>query len=161
MSPFTRQSLILAAFALLAAPLTLAVAEAAEPPDNIVEALAEAARACKDMDGKPNTDAVLRMEDLNSDGGEDWIADYAKMKCEGGINPLCSDAGCTIQIYLWDGEASWDVVFEDLVRSYKFGTSGGKRMLYVTTSGIPCNKPVTETCKYNYRLDKDTVVPIE
>jgi hypothetical protein len=156
-----RQLLILAAFAFLTASAVPAIAQAAEPPDNIAEAIAEAARACKDMDGTPNTDAVLKTEDLNGDGGEDWIADYAKMKCEGGINPLCSDAGCTIQIYFWDGEASWDVVFEDFVRSYKFGKSGGKRMLNVTTSGLPCNKPVTETCKYNYRLEKDAVVPVE
>ena len=141
--------------------MTLAAAGAAEPPDNIVEAIADAERACKDMDGKPDTGAVLKMEDLNGDGGEDWIADYGKMKCDGGINPLCSTAGCTIQIYFWDGATSWDVVFEDLVRSYKFGTSGGKRMLYVTTSGIPCNKPVAETCKYTYRLEKETVVPVE
>ena len=141
--------------------MTLATAEAAEPPDNIAEAIAEAARACKDMDGTPNTDAVLSVEDVNGDGGEDWIADYAKMKCEGGINPLCSNAGCTLQIYFWDGETSWDVGFEDLVRTYKFGKSQGKRMLYVTTSGIPCNKPVAETCKYTYRLEKDAVVPVE
>jgi hypothetical protein len=157
----SRQSLDIAALAVLAACVTLATAEAAEPPDNIAEAIAEAARACKDMDGTPNTDAVLSVEDVNGDGGEDWIADYAKMKCEGGINPLCSNAGCTLQIYFWDGETSWDVGFEDLVRTYKFGKSQGKRMLYVTTSGIPCNKPVAETCKYTYRLEKDAVVPVE
>ncbi len=160
MTRFFRQPLRLATLAVVTAS-ALATALAAEPPDNIAEALAEAARACKDMDGTPNTDAVLKTEDVNGDGGEDWIADYSKMKCEGGINPLCSNAGCTLQIYFWDGETSWDVVFEDLVRSYKFGTSGGKRMLYVTTSGIPCNKLVEETCKYTYRLDKDTVVPVE
>ncbi len=141
--------------------LALAAAAAAEPPDNIAEVIAEAARACKDMDGTPNTDAILTTEDVNADGGEDWIADYAKLKCEGGINPLCNIAGCTLQIYFWDGGTSWDVVFEDQVRSYKFGTSSGKRMLYVITSGLPCNKLVEETCKYNYRLEKDTVVPVE
>jgi hypothetical protein len=157
---FFRQ-FFLATLAAATPSLALAAGAGAAPPDNIAEALAEAARACKDMDGTPNTDAVLSNEDVNADGGEDWIADYAKMKCEGGINPLCSTAGCTLQIYFWDGGTSWDVVFEDLVRSYKFGTSGGKRMLYVITSGLPCNKLVEETCKYDYRLEKDTVVPVE
>jgi hypothetical protein len=151
----------LALFAVLLSGLTFATAEAAEPPDNIAEALADAAQACKITGGKPNTDAVLRSEDVNGDGGEDWIADFSKMTCEGGINPLCSDAGCTLQIYFGDGATDWDVVFEDLVRSYKFGTSDGKRMLYVITSGLPCNKPVTDTCSYTYRLDKDTVVPVK
>lgn len=160
MSPSTPKFL---GTACLAVALSLAVApvHAAEPPDNVAGAIAEAARACKDMDGKPNTDAVLHVEDLNGDGGEDWVADYSKLKCEGGINPLCSDAGCTLQIYFWDGETAWDVVFEDFVKSYKFGKSGGKHMLYVTTSGIPCNKPASATCKYTYRLDKDAVVPVK
>ena len=134
---------------------------AAEPPDNVAAAVAQAAQACKDMDGQPNTDAVLTVEDLNGDGGEDWIADYGKLKCEGGVNPLCGTGGCSIQIYFWDGATAWELVFEDLVKSYKFGKSGGKRMMYVTTSGDPCNKPSNETCSYTYRLEKDAVVPLE
>lgn len=161
MRPFTPTFLRVAAPAVLALAMMFAPARAAEPPDNVSEAIDNAERACKDSNGTPNADAVLKVDDLNGDGGEDWIADYAKMKCEGGINPLCSNAGCTLQIYFWDGETSWDVGFEDLVRSYKFGKSQGKRMLYVTTSGIPCNKPVAETCKYTYRLEKDAVVPVE
>jgi len=141
--------------------LALAPAYAAEPPDNVAEAVAQAAQACKDVDGTPNTDAVLKVEDFNGDGGEDWLADYGKLKCEGGVHPLCGSGGCTIQIYFWDGGTSWDVVFEDLVQSYKFGKSGGKRMLYVTTSGLPCNKPIAETCKYTYRLEKDALVPVK
>jgi len=147
--------------ALLAVSVALAPARAAEAPDNIAEALSDAERACKDTNGTPNADAALTVEDVNGDGGEDWLIDYAKFKCDGGINPLCGTAGCTLQIYFWDGGAAWDVVFEDLVKSYKFGKSGGNRMLYVTTSGVPCNKLVSETCEYTYRLDKDAVVPVQ
>jgi hypothetical protein len=161
LSPFSPKRLGAALPALIVLWVVAAPARAAEPPDNVAEAVAEAARACKDMNGTPNTDAVLKVEDLNGDGGEDWIADYAKLTCEGGINPLCGTAGCTLQIYFWDGEFAWDVVFEDLVQSYKFGKSGGQRMLYVTTSGLPCNKPAAQTCKYTYRLEKDRVVPVE
>jgi hypothetical protein len=121
----------------LAMCLALVAGHAAEPPDNIAEALDEAARACRDMNGVPNTDAVLKVEDLNGDGG------------------------CTLQLYVWDGATAWDLVFEDLVQSYKFGKNGGKRMLYVTTSGLPCNKPAAESCKWTYRLEKDAVVPVE
>lgn len=146
---------------MLALSVMFAPARAAEPPDNVSEAIDNAERACKDSNGTPNADAVLKVDDLNGDGGEDWVADYAKLKCEGGINPLCGTAGCTLQIYFWDGGAAWDIVFEDLVQSYTLGKSGGKPMLYVTTSGVPCNKPVAETCKYTYRLEKDAVVPVE
>jgi hypothetical protein len=136
-------------------------AVAAEPPDNVVEAIKAAEQACRDMEGKPNAEAVLTVDDLNGDGGEDWLADYSKLKCDGGINPLCGSAGCTLQIYLWDGETSWDLLFEDLVQSYKFGKSGGKHVLYVTTSGLPCNKPAAETCQWTYRLEKDAIVPVK
>jgi len=146
--------------ALLVLSAALAPARAAQPPDNVAEAISDAERACKDTNGTPNADAVLKVDDLNGDGGEDWLADYAKFKCDGGVNPLCGAAGCTLQIYFWDGDIAWDLVFEDLVQSYKFGNSGGERMLYVTTSGVPCNKPVAESCEYTYRLDKDAVVPV-
>lgn len=145
----------------LALVLALGAAHAAEPPENVAEAVAQAAQGCRNMNGVPDTGAVLSVEDVNGDGGEDWIADYAKLKCEGGINPLCGSAGCTLQLYFWDGATAWDLVFEDLVQSYKFGKSGGKRMLYVTTSGVPCNKPVAETCAWTYRIEKDGVVPVE
>ncbi len=151
----------LAAVAALCVSAGFTPSRAAEPPDNVVAAVAEAAQACNGLGGKPNTDAVLSVQDLNGDGGEDWIADYSKLKCEGGVNPLCSDIGCTLQLYFWDGETAWDVVFEDIVKSFKFGKSDGKRMMYVTTSGDPCNKPTAQTCKYTYRLDKDAVVPVK
>jgi len=157
---FSFQLLRLAAAAALALPLAHVAARAAEPPDNVAQAIVDADQACTDLNGKPNHDAVLTVEDVNGDGGEDWIADYSKLKCEGGINPLCSDGACTLQIYLWDGETQWDLLFEDLVQSYKFAKVGGKHMLYVTTPGTPCNKPVAETCKYEYRLDKDAIVPV-
>jgi hypothetical protein len=137
------------------------LARAAEPPNNVAQAVTDAAQACKDSDGKPNGDAVLSTKDLNGDGREDWIADYKKFKCDGAANQLCTSAGCTLQLYFWDGETAWDLVYEDLVQSYKFGKSGGKPMMYVTTSGDPCNKPTADHCYYIYRLDKDAVVPVK
>lgn len=154
------QPLRLALFAALCLA-SAARAFAAEPPENVAGAIKEAAQACVQLGGKPNTDAILKVDDLNGDGGEDWIADYSKLKCEGKPNPLCGDGGCTLQIYFWDGESGWDVVFEDLVESYKLGKADGKPMLYVTTPGTPCNKPTTETCKYAYRLEKDAVTPVK
>jgi len=78
----------------------VAGARASEPPDNVAAAVADAERQCKDLDGTPNSNAVLSMRDVNADGGEDWIADYAKLNCEGGLNPMCNADGCLLQIYL-------------------------------------------------------------
>ena len=62
-------------------------------------------------------------------------------------------------LYLASGHG-WDLVFEDFARSYKFSDSGDSRIMHVTTSGIPCNKPAEDICRYNYRLDQDGVMPV-
>ncbi len=113
------------------------------------------------MDGKPNADAVLSTQDLNGDGGEDWIADYNKLKCDGIPNPLCTNGGCTLQIYFWDGETAWDLVFEDLVQELQIRQ--GRRQAHVVCDhvGRSLQQAHHETCNYTYRLDKDAIVPVK
>jgi hypothetical protein len=136
------------------------VAYAEDPPEEIAETIAEAAEVCRAQGGKPETTEALRGDDLNADGGSDWIADYAKIKCEGGANPACNPNGCMLQLYFWNGDG-WDKVFEDFVKGYKFSSSGKTRTMHVTTAGTPCNKPAEETCSYNYRLEEDAVSPVQ
>jgi len=144
----------------LATILGPAHAHAEAPPEEIAETIGEAAELCRERGGKPDTAAVLSDEDLNGDENGDWIADYAKLKCTGAENPACNSAGCTLQLYFWNGDG-WDKVFEDFVKTYKFSRSGDTRTMHVTTSGIPCNKPAEEHCTYNYRLEKDAVPPVQ
>ena len=125
--------------------------------NEVHRALTEAAQACRQMSGVPNTEAVLKAEDLNGDGGEDWIADYAKLRCDGGINQMCDDEGCVLQIFLWNGAAAWNLAFDDPVKSYKFVNRGGKRLLQVTKAGSACDKPATATCRETYILDEDAI----
>jgi len=139
---------------------SLAPAQAEGAPEEIAEIIAEAAQICHASGGKPDTAPILRSDDLNGDGRSDWIADFAKFKCEGAANPACNPNGCTLQLYLRSGD-DWDLVFEDFVKAYKFSTSGDTRTMHVTTSGVPCNKPAEETCQYNYRLEKDAVRPVQ
>jgi hypothetical protein len=145
----------------VAVSLGLAPAHSEDAPEDIAEIIAEAAQVCRAAGGKPDTAAILRGDDLNGDGGSDWIADFAKLTCEGADNPACNANGCTLQLYFRDGGEGWDLVFEDFVKSYKFSSSGDTRTMHVTTSGIPCNKPAVETCSYNYRLNKEAVMPVQ
>lgn len=135
-------------------------AHSEEQPSDIAEIIAEAAQVCRTQGGKAETAAILSGGDLNGDGNSDWIADFAKLKCEGAANPACNANGCMLHLYFWDGDAAWDLVFEDFVKSYKFSSSGDTTTMHVTTSGIPCNKPAEERCSYNYRLEKEAVVPV-
>jgi hypothetical protein len=129
----------------------------AHAPDNVEQEVAGAVQACKDLEGTPNADAVLTVKDVNGDGGEDWIADYAKLKCGGGINQMCDDEGCVLQIFLWNGAAAWNLAFDEPVKSYKFVKRGGKRLLMVTRTGSACNKPSSATCRLTYRLYEDSI----
>ena len=89
---------------------------------------------------------VLSVLDVNGDGGEDWIADYAKFTCEGDINPMCDEDGCTLQIYLWDGSVAWNLAFEESVQRYRFGKIDGKPVLFVTFPGDACGKSRAQSC---------------
>jgi hypothetical protein len=138
----------------------LAPARAAEPPENVLDAVADAERQCRVLDGKPNSDAVLGVLDVNGDGGEDWIADYAKFTCEGDINPMCDEDGCTLQIYLWDGSVAWNLAFEESVQRYRFGKIDGKPVLFVTFPGDACGKSRAQSCTIPYRLERKAIVPL-
>jgi hypothetical protein len=135
----------------------VALANAAQPPDNVEQEVADAVQSCKDLEGTPNADAMLKVEDVNGDGGEDWIIDYAKLKCDGGINQMCDDDGCTLQIFLWNGAAAWNLAFEETVKSYKFVKRGGKRLLQTVMAGSACDKPRSFNCRLTYRLYGDDI----
>ncbi|MGB6348383.1 MAG: hypothetical protein WBF40_13625 [Methyloceanibacter sp.] len=132
-------------------------ANAGEAPDNVAAEIAYATQSCKDLEGTPNADAVLSFDDVNEDGGEDWIADYAKLDCEGGINPMCGADGCDLQIFLWNGATAWPLAFEETVKRYRFVRRGGKPALQVVMAGSACDRPSSETCRLTYTLDQDAI----
>ena len=119
--------------------------------------IAEAVQSCKDSGGTPNADAVLSVNDVNGDGGEDWVVDYAKLSCKGGFNEMCDDDGCTLRIYLWNGAAAWNLAFDETVKSYKFAKHGRKHILQVVMAGSACDKPSSETCHLTFRLNKNSI----
>jgi hypothetical protein len=135
----------------------LAAAYATEAPDNVEAEVAEAVQSCKDLDGKPNANAVLSTKDVNGDGGEDWIADYSKLSCQGGINQMCDDEGCVLQIYLWNGATAWNLAFDEAVKRYKFSTRHGQHLLQAVMAGSACDKPSSATCHETYILNQDSV----
>jgi hypothetical protein len=133
---------------------------AAMAPDNVAAEVAEAAKACRDSGGKPNTEAMLRVDDLNGDGGEDWIVDYAKLDCAGAINPFCGSSGCSLSIYFWSGGSTWRKAFDDLVRSYRFRTVRGARVLEVHYGGAACGRVNAEDCRKMFRVQRTGIVPM-
>jgi hypothetical protein len=142
----------IAAFVELIMFASLTPARATEPPDNVAKVVAKAAQVCKNKGGKPNTSAVLSTEDLNGDGVKDWIADYSKLKCEGVSDRNCLTQGCTLEIFYLDGKTDWVLEYQGIVQNYNFGKNGDDGILYTTAPGATCNKPISESCHYNFRL---------
>ncbi len=144
---------------LLALALTALPALAAIPPAEVEAEVARAAEACRAMGGRPGTAAMLAVDDLNGDGGEDWVLDFAKMDCAGAPHPFCGSGGCSLQIYFWAGGGRWSLVLDELVQAYRFTGSGTARRLRVKLGGSACGRVNAASCDRTYRLERARVVP--
>ena len=111
---------------------------AAEPPDNVAQAHPPTRpKPCKDAGGTPNADyGVERSQDLNGDGGEDWIADLRKRcKCEGVPNSALRQRRLHgADLFLGRRDTAWDVVFEDLVQELQIRQ--GRRQAHVVCDNV-------------------------
>lgn len=140
------------AFALLAG----FKAFAAEEPPIVAKAIKDAAQTCTEMGGAPNTDAMLTVDDINGDGREDWLVDYSKMKCDGTTNPFCGTGGCSLSIYLWKKDATWRLVYDDMVQSFEINKTGTRRTLITQSGPAECDK--TEgVCEEKFNITKESV----
>ena len=97
---------------------------------------------------------------MNGDGGEDWIVDYSKLKCDGGINQMCERRRLhACRSFCGTARHAWNLAFDETVKSYKFVKRGGKRLLQVVMAGSACDKPASATCHLTYRLYEDDIEP--
>ncbi len=126
------------------------VSYAAMEPDNVAAVVSRAAAECRSMGGQPNADAVLTVDDLNSDGGEDWIVDFSKFGCSGSTNPFCGSAGCSLHIFLWSSGSTWRSVFDDVVQQYRLTRMQGRRGIEISRRGSACGKSNAQTCRKTY-----------
>jgi hypothetical protein len=130
------------------------LSHAAEEPNNVAAVVKGAADDCRSMGGQPNTEAMLSVDDLNGDGGEDWIVDFAKLRCAGAPNPFCGSGGCSLQIFFWSGGSRWKSVFDDLVQQYRLTRAGGRRGIEIVRRGTDCGKSSSATCRQTYTFGR-------
>lgn len=135
-------------------------AHAAEEPDNVAAVVKQAADDCRSMGGQPNSDAVLTVDDLNGDGGEDWIVDFSKFRCKGSPNPFCGSGGCSLQIFLWSSGSVWKSVFDDIVQKYRLIRVQQRRAIEITVGGEACSKSGTSTCRRILLFGRKDLVPV-
>lgn len=152
--------LLIAVVATAVATFATAPAWAAMEPEVVAGEVRDAAKTCRDMGGRPDTAAMLEVQDLDGDGGEDWIVDYAKMRCAGIPNPFCGSGGCSLTIYVWAGGGNWTKVFDAVVQSWRFAARGGERALHVSFGGAQCGKSNAESCPRSFVFRGGTLTPL-
>ena len=144
--PF-RFLLALAALLIAAA----APARAAEQPEVVAQAIDDARKQCLGDRGKPGaSNGMVTVTDLNGDGREDWILDYARFDCKGPAPLFCGSAGCLLQIFMWQGGSDWKVVYDNNVRSWARLAIDGKPGVKFSLHGSECNKTGADKCEKTY-----------
>lgn len=146
----------LVAVFLAVAVLTGFRAFAAEEPEIVAKAIKDAEQSCTEMGGKPNTEAMLSVDDINGDSGEDWVVDYSKMTCEGTTNPFCGSGGCSLSIYLWKRDSTWRLAYDDMVQSFEINKTDKSRTLVTQSSPDACDK-ADGACEEKFRITKDSI----
>ena len=135
-------------------------AAAAEQPEIVKTAIADARQQCVEADGKPGpADRMVSVTDLDGNGGEDWILDFSKLKCDGAATLYCGTGGCPLHIYLWQGGSEWKLVFEEYVRAWKRIKIAGKPGLELVLHGSACNRAGYRDCRKTYVLEKGALRP--
>ena len=129
-------------------------------PDNVAAEVRQATEDCRAIGGRPNADAMLKVDDLNGDGGEDWIVDFSKLRCAGATNPFCGRGGCSLQIFLWTGGSEGTRVFDEIVQSYRLTRVNGRRAVAINMGGSACGKPNYQTCAKTYSIERTRLAPL-
>jgi hypothetical protein len=147
-------SVLLGVGLLGAASALSGTAQAAMAPDNVAEELQIAAKECRESGGRPNTDAMLKALDFTGKGGPDWIVDFAKLRCEGALNPFCGSGGCGLELFTFTGGSDWQKVFDENVLSYRIVNVNKRPALHFVTGGAACGRVNAKSCTYIYQSGK-------
>jgi hypothetical protein len=139
--------------AVLMALLPNGMARSAQEPDVVAKAVRDAEEQCRADGGRPlKRGNFLRVDDLNGDGGEDWVLDFSKFECAGTVppQPFCGSGGCSLSIYLWSGGSAWQKAFDETVQTFRFVRQDGRPALRVELGGAACGKVNARSCPKTY-----------
>jgi hypothetical protein len=151
---------LLAAF--LVAILPMRAGWAAEEPDVVKKEVADVEQDCRNDGGTPHRGPnFLRVQDLNGDGGEDWVIDYKRFECRGSSSPqpMCGSGGCSLSVYMWSGGSTWTQALDTTVQAYRWIAANGRPALQLDMGGSACGKANYQTCREVYVFQGTKLVP--
>ncbi len=120
--------------------------------------LAEITRACADLGGTVAKEPGFeRREDLDGDGREDIVIDYAAAACSASPTLNCSSGGCTVGFFLARGEG-YTKFFSDAIRGYEAFPGG---FLALDMHGSACGLYGFEACRQVFDIAGDAPVLAE
>jgi hypothetical protein len=127
-------------------------AEAAEPklPAAVAAEIKGAADICREVGGKPNTKAAVKLADLNGDGKIDYVVDVGSINCDGAAS-IYGDREKAVVVLVGDGKGGARNAFSDNVFGASIETKGAIAKLWLTVSGRQCGKkPARDFASENF-----------
>lgn len=86
---------------LLASFTTMAQAESASLPAELIKVRELTFAACRESGGRPSAKrSYIQTADFNDDGRPDYVVDDGESNCDGASASYCGSGGCSIEVYV-------------------------------------------------------------
>lgn len=120
--------------------------------------LDEIVRQCGSLGGSVSMEPGFeRREDLDGDGREDVVIDYAAAVCSEMASLYCGSGGCTVGFFLSRDEG-YERIFDGVIRGY---TSKPEGLLALDLHGTACGLYGFEACRKVFRISDDSFALVE
>lgn len=120
--------------------------------------LDEVVRQCGELGGSVAMEPGFeRREDLDGDGREDVVIDYAAAVCSQMASLYCGSGGCTVGFFLSRNEG-YKRIFDGVIRGYAVKPGG---LLALDLHGTACGLYGFEACRKVFRIADDSFSLVE
>jgi hypothetical protein len=98
-------------------------------------------------------------KDINGDGRDDYILDYAKFQCGDSASFFCGSAGCLTQVFASLPGGAYAKVLDENVRRIRFAPVKGRPAMLLDLHGTACNKTGAAPCAMTLFWNGSTFSP--
>lgn len=127
-----------------------------DDPASVV--LGEIVHACGQLGGSVVMEPGFeRREDLDGDGREDVVIDYAAAVCSEMASLYCGSGGCTVGFFLARDEG-FERIFDGVIRGYTAKPDG---LLALDLHGTACGLYGFEACRKVFRISDDSFALVD
>jgi len=117
-------------------------------PPEVQAAIQESRKGCESTGGKAILKpGFLTKKDVNGDGVEDYVLDYANFVCGKSEFFFCGTGGCLTQVFASLPDGSFNKVLDRNVRGLRFLHIKGRPAMVLDLHGSACGKAGFEPCR--------------